>query len=118
MDGNRGDGSFWARAATFIKRQRRVQLLTGLLKADRAAYVETASILAIPRTELPNRQDVPLRPCDPPRRPDAAPSSELVDGLDADGLVPDCALDPVPMGENAPEALLLKITRATPVSPA
>ena len=98
--------------ATFLKRQRRSQLLTALLKADRAAYVETVSFLSIPRRELPNLQDVPLRDCDPdPRAPNALPAEELVDGLNKEGLVPDCELADVPMGENAVEALLLEVTR-------
>ena len=67
--------------------------------------------LNIPRAELPNRQDVPLRPCDPPPRAAAVPAEALVDGLTADGLVPDCALDDTPMGENPLEALLLRVTR-------
>jgi len=97
--------------ADFLKRQRRSQLLVDLLKSDRAAYVETVSFLPIPRHELPNRQDVPLRACDiDARRPDAS-SAPLVDGLDADGLVPDCALEPQPMGENVAEGVLLEVTR-------
>ena len=112
IDYAKGDGSTaLASASLFLKRQRRSQLLTDLLKSDRPAYIETASFLNIPRSELPNRQDIPLRDCDPdPRRPDAS-STPLVDGLDADGLVPDCALTDKPMGENALEGVLLEVTR-------
>ena len=98
-------------AANFLRRERRKQLLTKMLRADRAAYVETVSFLSIPRDELPNRQDVPLRACDPPPRAGATLSSALVDGMTTDGLVPDCALDDVAMGENAAEAALLSVTR-------
>ena len=81
-------------------------------KAPRAAYVETVKFLNIPRTELPNRQDVPLRDFDPDPRLDTAASEEpLVDGLNSDGLVPDTVLAPKPMGENALEAVLLDVTR-------
>lgn len=96
------------RVAQLLRRQRRSQLLVDLLKADREAYVETVSFLSIPRAELPNRQDVPLRACDEqPRRPaaSAAPESE------ADGLVPDCVLEDQPMGENLAEGALLEVTR-------
>ena len=100
------------RLADFARRQRRSQLLTDLLKSDRAAYVETVKFLNIPRTELPNRQDVPLRDFDPDPRLDTAASEEpLVDGLNSDGLVPDTVLAPKPMGENALEAVLLDVTR-------
>ena len=58
-------GSALARLAIFLKRRRRAHLLTQLLRTNRDAYVETVSFLRIPRTELPNRQDVPLRACDP-----------------------------------------------------
>lgn len=108
-----GDGtSFLMRSADFLKRQRRSILLVDLLKSDRAAYLETVSFLPIPRSELPNLQDVPLRPCDPNPH-DAAANTEavLVDGLNADGLVPDCELPDKPMGENALEAVLLETTR-------
>jgi len=102
-----------ASIAHSLKRWRRAQLLVDLLKMDRAAYVETVSFLNIPRDELPNRQDVPLRACDPvPRKPlSSAEPEPLVDGLNADGLVPDCALQDQPMGENVAEAALLEITR-------
>ena len=100
------------RLADFARRQRRSQLLTDLLKSDRTAYVETVKFLNIPRTELPNRQDVPLRDFDPDPRLDTAASEEpLVDGLNSDGLVPDTVLAPKPMGENALEAVLLDVTR-------
>jgi len=98
-----------ARLAMLLRRQRRSQLLTALLRTDRAAYVETASFLNIPRRELPNRQDVPLRAFDPdPRRPDAP---ELAGRAPEDGLVPDCELADKSMGENAAEAVLLDVTR-------
>ena len=101
-------------AAQTLRTLRRSQLLTDLLKQDRAAYVETVSFLNIPRRELPNRQDIPLRACDPAPRPLAKESQRidaLVDGLDAEGLVPDCVLDEKPMGENALESVLLDVTR-------
>ncbi len=94
----------------FARRARRKQLLSELLRADRAAYVETVSFLNVPRDELPNRQDVPLRECDPqPRAGAPAPS----DGGDEKGdeLVADCALPDVAMGENAVEGALLSVTR-------
>ena len=105
------ENSALAGAAAAARRWRRGQLLTELLKSDRAAYLETVGFLNIPRAELPNRQDVPLRPCDPPPRAAAVPAESLVDGLTADGLVPDCALEDTPMGENPLEALLLRVTR-------
>ena len=110
-DGADAENSALAGAAAAARRWRRGQLLTELLKSDRAAYLETVGFLNIPRAELPNRQDVPLRPCDPPPRAAAVPAEALVDGLTADGLVPDCALDDTPMGENPLEALLLRVTR-------
>ena len=102
-----------ASVAHSLKRWRRGQLLVDLLKTDRAAYLETVSFLNIPRDELPNRQDVPLRPFDSGLRNRDSPSESeaLVDGLNADGLVPDCALQDKQMGENAAEAGLLEITR-------
>ena len=104
-----------AATADFLRRQRRSQLLTGLLQTDRPAYIETASFLNIPRKELPNRQDIPIRACDEAAlRPDASPaatSESLVEGLNADGLVPDCDLADLPMGENLAEGALLEITR-------
>ncbi|EOD38705.1 hypothetical protein EMIHUDRAFT_251699 [Emiliania huxleyi CCMP1516] len=75
------------RLADALKRQRRAWLLVALLREDRDKYVETVSFLKIPRDELPNRQGEPL-----------------VEGLNAEGLVPDCALEDVPMGENPLEA--------------
>ena len=93
-----------------MKRQRRSQLLTQLLKDDRPAYIETVSFLNIPRRELPNRQDVPLRTFDPnPRREGSGTQAQ--DAAAADGLVPDCILVDQPMGENVLEAALLSITR-------
>ena len=101
-------GTGVGRVALCLRRQRRSQLLVRLLKADRDAYVETVSFLHIPRAELPNRQDVPLRACDEqPRRTAASPASEP----DADGLVPDCVLVDQPMGENLAEGALLEVTR-------
>ena len=115
-DGTSND-SLLASAAEQLKRQRRKQLLTDLLKADRNAYVETvSSFLRIPRTELPNRQDVPARAFDAVDSQSGAaeplgvvPSAAA--GLTSDGLVPDCALPDKAMGENALEALLLDVTR-------
>jgi hypothetical protein len=106
-------------AAQVLKRQRRSQLLTDLLKADRAAYVETVSFLNIPRAELPNRQDVPPRACDDLGSSPAGDASvkpvgvvpSATEGLTADGLVPDCPLPDKAMGENPLEALLLDVTR-------
>ena len=98
--------------ADFLKRQRRSQLLVDLLKSDRAAYIETATFLPIPRRELPNRQDIPLRACDTaPRRADALPETVLIGGLTADGLVPDSPLADKAMGENGLEAAILELTR-------
>ena len=98
--------------ADFLKRQRRSQLLVDLLKSDRAAYIETATFLPIPRRELPNRQDIPLRACDTaPRRADALPETVLIGGLTADGLVPDSPLADKAVGENVLEAAILELTR-------
>jgi hypothetical protein len=100
------------RIASSLKRLRRSQLLIDMLKADRTAYIDTVSFLNIPRAELPNRQDVPLRACDPdPRRPDPAPKEDAVDGIATDDLVPDCILQDKAMGENLAEAWLLEVTR-------
>lgn len=108
IDGS--DPSPLATVADFMKRQRRSQLLTQLLKDDRPAYIETVSFLNIPRRELPNRQDVPLRTFDPnPRREGSGTQAQ--DAAAADGLVPDCILVDQPMGENVLEAALLSITR-------
>jgi len=85
----------------FIKRLRRTQLLSELLRTNRTEYVATVSFLNIPRTELPNLEEIPLRKYDPnPRRPDAV--------LDTDGLVPDSKLLPVPVKQNFLERFLLK----------
>lgn len=101
-----------AKVAQYLKRLRRWQLMADLLKADRTKYLETASFLNIPRAELPNRQDVPLRACDPdPRRPGVNAEVRVSDSLNADGLVADCVLEDKPMGENLAEGLLLKVTR-------
>ena len=65
-------GGVMPRLADALKRQRRAWLLVALLREDRDKYVETVSFLKIPRDELPNRQGVPLRACDPdPRRRDS-----------------------------------------------
>mmetsp|Transcript_21845 Transcript_21845/g.64429 ORF Transcript_21845/g.64429 Transcript_21845/m.64429 type:complete len:427 (+) Transcript_21845:38-1318(+) len=105
-------GGVMPRLADALKRQRRAWLLVALLREDRDKYVETVSFLKIPRDELPNRQGVPLRACDPdPRRRDSGSGEPLVEGLNAEGLVPDCALEDVPMGENPLEAVLLETTR-------
>ena len=97
-----------ASAADSLRRARRMVLLADMLRTDRAAYLETVSFLSIPRNELPNLQDVPIRACDAPVRPDVDP---LVDGMNADGLVPDCTLPELAMGENLAEGALLRITR-------
>jgi hypothetical protein len=98
-------------SALFLKRQRRSQLLVDMLKADRSAYVETVSFLNIPRKELPNRQDVPLRSFDPePRRPTPTPPADAA-GADEPDLVADCPLVDQPMGENVAEAAILEVTR-------
>lgn len=106
------ENSAVVRIAQSLTHLRRSQLLIDLLKTDRTSYIQTVSFLNIPREDLPNRQDVPLRECDPdPRRPDIVPGEDLVNGLDKDGLVPDCALQDKPMGENFAEAWLLEVTR-------
>ena len=99
--------------ADFMRRTRRSLLLADLLRADRTQYLETVSFLPIPRQELPNLQDVPIRACDPQRsRPAAASSAETeLDDAMAPALVADCAWPDVPMGENALEGAILEVTR-------
>ena len=95
-----------------LRRTRRQQLLTDMLRADRDAYVKCVSFLPIPREELPNLQDIPIRSCDRSRKSSAAASSVPgSEGQTADGLVPDCELAELPMGENALEAAILSVTR-------
>jgi hypothetical protein len=102
------DGASVGSFALFLKRQRRSQLLTDLLRSDRKAYLETVSFLNIPRRELPNRQDVPLRECDPnPRRPSRR--TAILD--DDEELIADCVLEDEAMGENPLEGALLEVTR-------
>ena len=98
------DDSLFASAAEFLCKSRRDQLLVELLRVERPAYIETASFLNIPRLELPNLQDVPVRDASAAVPPPAAAPRE-------DDLVPNCALDDVAMGENLLEAVLLKVTR-------
>jgi len=98
------ESTFFASTAEFLCKSRRDQLLVELLRVDRPAYIETASFLNIPRLELPNLQDVPVREAPAAVTPPAAAPGE-------DELVPDCALDDLKMGENLLEAVLLKVTR-------
>ncbi|EOD37189.1 hypothetical protein EMIHUDRAFT_225907 [Emiliania huxleyi CCMP1516] len=91
-------GGVMPRLADALKRQRRAWLLVALLREDRDKYVETVSFLKIPRDELPNRQ------ASPHFEKSFALGEPLVEGLNAEGLVPDCALEDVPMGENPLEA--------------
>jgi len=99
-----------AKIARSLKRLRRSQLLVDLLKKNRTEYVETVSFLSIPRAELPNRQDIPLRECDSDLLSQAgAAVPETV--VTADDLVGDCMLREKEMGENLAEAWILEITR-------
>ena len=98
------DDSLFASTAEFLCKSRRSQLLVELLRVDRPAYIETASFLNIPRLELPNLQDVPVREAPAADTPPAAAPGE-------DELVPNCVLDDLKMGENLLEAVLLKVTR-------
>ena len=93
-------------AADTMRRLRRTQLLADLLREDRSEYLKTVTFLPIPRAELPNRQDVPLRACDAP-----ALSVDRTAASVEDDLVADCVLEEKPMGENPLEAVLLRITR-------
>lgn len=99
------------RGCDAARRAQRKLLLARMLRSDRPAYLETASFLRIPRDELPNLQDLPLRAWDLPSPPTPASgaASELVGGQGE--LVPDCTLPAVPMGENALESALLRVTR-------
>jgi hypothetical protein len=101
-----------ARACDAARRAQRKLLLARMLRSDRPAYLETASFLRIPRDELPNLQDVPLRDWDVPFSSlpvSGAKTAELVGA--ANELVPDSTLPAVPMGENVLEAALLRVTR-------
>jgi len=99
-----------ASVSDWLRRTRRTVMLADLLRTDRTAYLETVSFLSIPRPELPNLQDVPIRACDPPVHADLATSDSAVSAA-AEELVADCALPDVPVGENVAEAALLRITR-------
>lgn len=98
--------SILAKFADFCKRQRRYQLLVDLLKTSHTEYIETVSFLNIPRSELPNLQDVPLRDVDPNQRRSVSASS-----AEEEELIPDSVLENIEMGESPLEALLLETTR-------
>jgi hypothetical protein len=92
-----------ANIAKTMKRWRRSQLLTALLRKNRSEYVATVSFLNIPRAELPNVEGMPLREYDPnPRRPEA-----VLDASDTGGLTPDSKLLPMPFQQNLLERFLL-----------
>jgi len=74
--------------------------LARMLALDRDQYLTTVTQLgdSIPRSDLPNRQDVPL-----PARATAEPVE--------DGMIPDCTLANVSYSESPLDVLLLKIFR-------
>jgi len=97
------------RACDAARRTRRKILLARMLREDRPAYLQTASFLRIPRSELPNLQDVPVREWDARATPAAAAAAAAASG-DPE-LVPDCELPPLAMGEGLLESALLRLTR-------
>jgi hypothetical protein len=103
--------SVLARFAEFLKKQRRSQLLMELLKSDREAYIETASFLNIPRSELPNREGIPLRDCDLAGR--ESPKKDLMAAVsNEEDLVADCILEKRPVEESFLDRFLLKVMRS------
>jgi hypothetical protein len=88
-------------------------LLVALLKTDRDAYIETAQFLNIPRTELPNREGIPLRDCDlEGRQPELVLEQDSVASAEEDALVPDCVLEKRPVEESSLDRFLLKVMRS------
>jgi len=91
-----------ADAPSPLRRFRRYQLLTVLLRDDPGAYVDVAGwlhcALEVPRSEFPNLQNVPV----------AAPLPAAAGG---DGLVPDCHLPDATFVDSPLDSFLLKFTR-------
>lgn len=98
-----------SRLTSFVLRNARSSQLNRLLRDDKETYITTASFLSskIPRSELPNVQDIPHP------RSEEIPFVISADETDYLGrqLVPDCTVPDTPAGENFAEALLLEITR-------
>lgn len=96
--------------AAGLMRLRRTQLLVDLLKNDRAAYIDTVSFLPIPRSELPNREGIPLRDIDRIQLALRSAPGRAADSEEGD-LVPDCDLEKVPVKETFLDRFLLEVMR-------
>uniref|UniRef100_A0A7S1B2V9 Beta-carotene isomerase D27-like C-terminal domain-containing protein n=1 Tax=Corethron hystrix TaxID=216773 RepID=A0A7S1B2V9_9STRA len=100
---------FESRFTSFVLRRARSSQLNRLLRDDKETYITTATFLSskIPRSELPNVQDIPH-----PQSEDI-PVVFSADETDYLGrqLVPDCTVPDYQAGENVFEAILLEITR-------
>jgi hypothetical protein len=101
--------AFFTMCATqFLKRQRRSQLLVDMMRRSHREYVETVSFLHIPRSELPNREGIPLREID---RSQLVESASVAGGSNEKDLVPDCVLEKVPVKETFLDRFLLEVMR-------
>ena len=81
-------------------------MLAKLMREDYDVYVTTAEFLSpnrIPRSELPNVQDVRVN--------DVAPAKQLIDKETGLSLVPDCELDNKSFDDSLLDKILLKIFR-------
>lgn len=100
-----------ARVTHFLLKTARSSQLNRLLRDDRDAYITTATFLnsQIPRSELPNLQDIPHP------QTGVLPSTVRSGGASTDylgrELVPDCTVPDLDSDENLAEALLLEVTR-------
>jgi hypothetical protein len=79
----------------------RSNLLSRLLSKNREDYINTVTFLSnrIPRSELPNVQDVPY------------PNFQSINENALDGFVPDCSLTNVTYSESILDNFLLKVFR-------
>jgi hypothetical protein len=118
VSGDRGGDGDDPRLGLFVNRQlglrrralelRRYSCLCRLLELDRAAYASAASLLSpsrIPRSQLPNVQDVPVEGASAAGTPPADSTTGYAP------LVPDCELEPVRYEDSPLDALLLGVFR-------
>ena len=95
----------------------RYQLLVKLLESNYDTYIKTAEFLSpsrIPRTELPNVQEVTYRaPSDNNEEESLSNLSATIDAVGEDGvpLVPDCQLESLSYNDSPLDKLLLSIFR-------
>jgi hypothetical protein len=121
VSGDRGGDGDHDRLGLFVNRQwglrrralelRRYSCLCRLLELDRAAYASAASLLSpsrIPRSQLPNVQDVPAAGASAAQAAGTPPADSTTGDAP---LVPDCELEPARYEDSPLDALLLGVFR-------